>query len=82
MPHENKAIASGDKKCEFGVLADVLLTLQREELEQTETCPAETQEASIKQNTVELLIEINATLKEIVETQKGILEEIRGKKTE
>ena len=81
MCHEDKAEASTDNRCEFGVLAEVLLTLQREELEQTETCPPEIPETNITQNTIEIMTEINTTLKEIAETQKSILEEIKKNRT-
>ena len=72
-----------DKKWnEFGVLGDVLRELQREEMEETETGPKETPEAGITQNTIEILTEINATLKEMAETQKRILEEIKKNSAE
>lgn len=72
-----------DKKWnEFGVLGDVLRELQREEMEETETDPKETPEAGITQNTIEILTEINATLKEMAETQKRILEEIKKNSAE
>ena len=48
-------------------------------MEETETCQAETQETGITQNTIEILTEINSTLKEIAKTQKRILEEIAKK---
>lgn len=82
MYREDEERVNDKKWNEFGVLGDVLLELQREEMEETETCQAEapetpeTPETGITQNTVEILTEINATLKEIAETQKRILEEI------
>lgn len=91
MCHEDKAAACVDNSREFGVMAEVLRTLQREELEQTETCIMEISEASTKQSMIDIsttqgmidiMTEINATLKEIAETQKRILEEIKKNNTE
>ena len=88
MYREDEERVNDKKWNEFGVLGDVLLELQREEMEETETCQAEapetpeTPETGITQNTVEILTEINATLKEIAETQKRILEEIEKDKAE
>jgi len=76
MEKQYKAVAEVDKSREFGVLGDVLRELQREELEYTETCHVET-ESSTTGKMLELLTEINTTLKEIAETQKKILEEIQ-----
>ncbi|MDY9926701.1 hypothetical protein [Methanosarcina sp.] len=82
MYNEDKAAASDDKSREFGVLGDVLRELQREEMEHTETCQVEISETSIIKGMLELITEINTTLKEIAETQKKILEEVQKKKTE
>ncbi len=99
MYHENKAMSSADKECEFGVFGETLRTLQKEESEQHEAHSVKIQEAditkkspeakivqkapeaSITQNTMELIKEINSTLKEIAETQKMILEEIKKNNT-
>ncbi|KKH99429.1 hypothetical protein EO95_06070 [Methanosarcina sp. 1.H.T.1A.1] len=78
---EDEETASADKSREFGALGDVLRELQREEVEQTETCLVETPETNTTQKTIEIMTEINATLKEIAETQKKILEEIKKNKT-
>jgi hypothetical protein len=82
MSEENNSRVEAGKRCEFGVLAEVLQTLQREELEQTETCQVEIPETNIKQNTTQILTEINETLKEIVAMQKMILAEIQKNRTE
>jgi hypothetical protein len=82
MHLEDEETVNDEKSLEFGVLGDVLRELQREEMEETETCLVEVQETIITQNTVEILTEINATLKEIAETQKRILEEIKKNKAE
>lgn len=82
MCDEDKANEDTGKRREFGVLTEVLRTLQKEELEQTETCPVEIPEANITQNIMEIITEINKTLKEIAETQKRILEEIKRNKIE
>jgi len=78
---EDEETVNDEKSREFGVLGDVLRELQREELEETETYLVEIQETIITQNTMDILTEINATLKEIAETQKKILEEIKKNKT-
>lgn len=82
MYYEDKTAASVDKSREFGVLGDVLRELQREELEEIETCLVEIQETGMTENAMEIMAEINATLKEIAETQKRILEEIKKNRTE
>lgn len=74
---EDKGADSADKSREFGVLGDVLRELQREEFEEIETCLEDIQETGMNQSTMEIMAEINATLKEIAETQKKILEEIQ-----
>jgi len=79
---EDEETVNDEKSREFGVLGDVLRELQREEMEETDTCLVEVQETIITQNTIEILTEINATLKEIAETQKRILEEIKKNKAE
>ena len=75
MHCEDKTADSADKSREFGVLGNVLMELQREELEEIDTCLEETRKAGVTQNTAEILAEINASLKEIAATQKKILEE-------
>ncbi|AKB19946.1 MULTISPECIES: hypothetical protein [unclassified Methanosarcina] len=82
MNLEDEETVNDEKSREFGMLGGVLLELQREEMEETEKCLVETQETIITQNTMEILTEINATLKEIAETQKKILEEIKKNKAE
>ena len=79
---EDEETVTDEMSREFGVLGDVLRELQREEMEETETCLVEIQETIITQNTMEILTEINATLKEIAETQKRILDEIKKNKAE
>lgn len=71
-----------DQSREFGAMGELLRALQKEELEQTEIPLVENNpEAKITQNTTELMIEISSTLKEIAETQKNILKEIKKNKT-
>lgn len=82
MHNKEKAADSADKSREFGVFGDILRELQKEEFEEIETCPKEIKENSMMQNTMEIMKEINATLKEIAETQKKILEEIQKSKTQ
>lgn len=77
MYNEDKGADSDDKSREFGVLGDVLRELQREEFEEIETCLEDLQETGVTQSTMEIMAEINLTLKEIAETQKQILEEIQ-----
>jgi hypothetical protein len=75
---EDKAEAENREKCGFGVMGEILKTLQREEeeFEQTRTCLREATANNTSQDQVEMLKEINATLKEILEIQKAILEEV------
>lgn len=80
MNQEDKTIIISDKSREFGAMGQLLRELQEEEMEQNESSPEETQEVGITKNTTELMVEINATLKEIAETQKSILEEIKRSK--
>ena len=77
MNIEDKASGGADKSREFGVMGELLRALQKEEMEQTEISPEKIPEARITQSTIDLMTEINATLKEIAETQKSILEELR-----
>jgi hypothetical protein len=77
MNNEDKATGGADQSREFGAMGELLRELQKEEMEQNEISPAETPESRITQNTIDLMTEINATLKEIAETQKSILEELR-----
>jgi len=74
---EDKGADSADKSREFGVMGNILRELQREELEEIGTCLEDIRETSMMQNTMDIMTEINATLKEIAETQKKILEEIQ-----
>jgi len=80
MNQEDKTIIISDKSREFGAMGQLLRELQEEELEQNESSPAEIPEVKITKNTTEIMAEINATLKEIAETQKSILEEIKRSK--
>jgi hypothetical protein len=80
MNQEDKTIIISDKSREFGAMGQLLRELQEEEMEQNESSPEETREVGITKNTTELMVEINATLKEIAETQKSILEEIKRSK--
>ncbi len=82
MNLEDEETVNDEKSREFGVLGDVLRELQREEMEETGTCLVEIQETIVTQDTMEILTEINATLKEIAETQKKILEEIKKNRVE
>lgn len=81
MRSEDKSAATADKSREFGVFGDVLRELQKEEQEYTESCETEISEFSTTDRMLELIEEINTTLKEIVETQKRILEEIQKDRT-
>lgn len=80
MNQKDKTIIISDKSREFGAMGQLLRELQEEELEQNERSPAEIPEVKITKNTTEIMAEINATLKEIAETQKSILEEIKRSK--
>ncbi|AKB55015.1 MULTISPECIES: hypothetical protein [Methanosarcina] len=80
MDQKDKTITSYDKSREFGAMGQLLRELQEEEMEQNESSPAEIPEVKIVKNTTEIMAEINATLKEIAETQKSILEEIKRSK--
>lgn len=80
MNQEEKTIAAADRSREFGTMGELLRELQKEELEQTESTPAEIPEVRITKSITELMAEINTTLKEIAETQKSILEEIKRSK--
>ncbi len=80
MNQEDKTMAISDKSREFGAMGQLLRELQDEEREQNDSSPQEIQEIGITKNTTELMVEINATLKEIAETQKSILEEIKRRK--
>ena len=65
MQKQCKAAVEADKSREFGVLGDVLRELQKEELEYTEVCQAEIPDSCTIEKMLELLTEINKTLKEI-----------------
>ena len=81
MQKQYNAEAEVDKSREFGVMGDILRELQREESEYTETCEVEISESNRTKRMLELITEINTTLKEIAETQKKILEEIQKSRT-
>jgi len=66
----------------FGVMGEILRTLQEEELEQAESQQLEMQETAFTKKIMETLIEMDTTLKEILDTQKQILEEIKKSKLE
>lgn len=75
----------GTGTCEdrgFGVMGEILRTLQEEELEQVESQQLEIQEIAFTKKITETLIEMDTTLKEILNTQKQILEEIKKSKLE
>jgi hypothetical protein len=76
---------SGTGTCEdrgFGVMGEILRTLQEEELEQAESQQLEMQEIAFTKKIMETLIEMDTTLKEILDIQKQILEEIKKSKLE
>ena len=82
---EAKIVSKDDKveddnleNCGFGVMGEILKTLQKEEeeLEQTRTCLKEVTAINTAQDQIEILKEINANIKEIIELQKAILEEV------
>ena len=78
MCKEDKEEADKLENCGFGVMGEILKTLQREEedLEQTRTNLGEITATNAIQDQMEILKEINAKLKEIIEIQKAILEEV------
>jgi hypothetical protein len=76
MNQEDKTIAIVDHSRDFGAMGELLRALQEEE-EKTESSPMETPETKITQNTAEIMTEIHKILKEIAETQKSILEEVK-----
>jgi hypothetical protein len=75
---DDKAESDKLENCGFGVMGEILKTLQREEeeLEQTRTCLREVTATNAMQDQMKILKEINANLKEIIEIQKAILEEV------
>jgi hypothetical protein len=77
MNQEDKTIAIVDHSRDFGAMGELLRALQKEELEKTESSPMEIPETKITQNIAEIMTEIHKILKEIAETQKSILEEIK-----
>jgi hypothetical protein len=77
MPYENEATESTDRSCEFGVFGGILRSLQNEELDLEKACTSKTPETIATPNVIDLLKEINLTLKEISDTQKDILKEIK-----
>ena len=78
MCKEDKEESKNPDKCGFGVMGEILKTLQREEAEseQTRTCLREVPAINTTNDQMERLKEINANLKEIIEIQKAILEEV------
>lgn len=78
MCKEDKAEADNSESCGFGVMGEIIRNLQREEeeLEQTRTNLREITATNAIQDQMEILKEINAKLKEIIEIQKAILEEV------
>jgi len=79
---KDEELIKDQKSREFGVFGDVLRELQMEEMEEAETCLVGIKENTTTENTMEILAEISATLKEIAETQKKILEEIKKNRLE
>lgn len=77
MCKEDKEESKNPDKCGFGVMGEILRTLQKEEeeLEQTRIDLKEATAINI-QDQMEIIKEINANIKEIIEIQKAILEEI------
>jgi hypothetical protein len=76
MNQEDKTIAIVDHSRDFGAMGELLRALQEEE-EKTESSPMEILETKITQNIAEIMTEIHKILKEIAETQKSILEELK-----
>ena len=78
MCKEEKEKAENLENCSFGLMGEILKTLQREEeeLEQTKTCLREIPANNTRNDQIEILKEINSNLKEIIEIQKAILEEV------
>ena len=78
MCKEDRSEAKNPESCGFGVMGEILKTLQREEeeLEQTRICLREATATNTTQDQMEILKEISANLKEILKIQKEILEEI------
>jgi hypothetical protein len=76
MNQEDKTIAIADHSRDFGAMGELLRALQEEE-EKTESSPMEIPETKITQNIAEIMTEIHKILKEIAETQKSILEELK-----
>jgi hypothetical protein len=75
---EDKTKAENLENCGFGVMGEILKTLQREEeeLDQTIACLRGVPVINTTYDQMEILKEINANLKEIIEIQKAILEEV------
>jgi hypothetical protein len=75
---EDKTKAENLENCSFGVMGEILKTLQREEEEsdQTIACLRGVPAVNTTYDQMEILKEINANLKEIIEIQKAILEEV------
>lgn len=66
------------ESCSFGVMGEILRTLQNEE-DLAKSCEIQTPESEISHRTLDLISEINKTLQDIAETQKRILEELKKK---
>jgi hypothetical protein len=81
---EDKPKVETSENCGFGAMTEIIRNLEREEeeLEQIKICPGKVPAINTAQNQIELLNEISTTLKEIAETQKAILEEIKNNKIE
>lgn len=79
MNKDDKSKVSSPERCSFGEMGEILRTLQREEEEleeQKRTGLKEVTALNTIQDQMEILKEINATLKEILEIQKAILDEV------
>jgi hypothetical protein len=79
---EDKPKVETSENCGFGAMTEIIRNLGREEeeLEQIRICPGEVPAINTAQDQIELLKEISTKLKEIAETQKAILEEIKKNK--
>ena len=75
---KDKIGAYDSESCSFGVMGEILRTLQKEE-DLAKSCETQTLESEISHRTLDLISEINKTLKDIAETQKRILEELKKK---
>lgn len=82
MYDEDKVDMDDSENRGFGAMGEILRTLQKEEEELAKICETQIPETEITQRTLELISEINKTLKDIAETQKKILEELKKKSLE